>query len=236
MIAAWDPALIASSGTQDAAKQQPAPDEAEARPLEDRLAGDAHRRRRSDLPVPLDTGALGAVTTFVQVDLIRAALFVGMVLSTNTSTSPAGIQAPNDLDSYVYGPFPSGVADTQSPAFAGMRWARYVHSRLLEMLDQSKAADRRSSYPVPGVINRAWGEALALFPPLTATPSVVPSDEGSVVFVWHKGGWDVEIEVDHQEAMVWARNRANPRLESLDGRVADQRDRVTALLKSLSIT
>lgn len=58
--------------------------------------------------------------------------------------------------------------------------------------------------PAPEVIRRARDVAARLLQPGTPTPSVVPSELGEVLFVWHKAGWTVDVEVGAEETSVVA--------------------------------
>lgn len=50
--------------------------------------------------------------------------------------------------------------------------------------------------PQPEAVRRALGEVVRFMGVDTPTPCVVPTLDGGVQFVWHKGGWDVEVEVE----------------------------------------
>jgi hypothetical protein len=86
------------------------------------------------------------------------------------------------------------------------RWFSYVERRMKELADDEEGID---GYPARDqtVINEAWLNAAQLFGPNTPTPSVVPTVQGGIEFVWHKTGWDLELAVDPDETTVWARNR-----------------------------
>jgi len=110
-------------------------------------------------------------------------------------------------------------------------WYTYLVQRLADLaLPDSECV--RVAIP-RSVISRAIDEAVRLFDETTPTPSVVPADdEVGVSFVWHKRGWDIEIDVmtsgsfalwqDQQSSVLW--------YESLDS----ARESVARLLASLS--
>lgn len=105
----------------------------------------------------------------------------------------------------------------------------YVGQRLSQMLVRS--VFEQEPYPGRLVLVRSAMYARALLRAYVPTPSVVPSEEGGVTFVWHKGGWDVEIDVMPSECTVWARNRRTR--ESWSGDIADRWYDVTDLLARL---
>ena len=86
------------------------------------------------------------------------------------------------------------------------RWQAYVKRRLGELEDGlHDFTDLK--IPSTSAIQRARTIAGDTFRFDTPTPSVVPSEEGAVLFVWHKAGWDVEVEVTEIAANVWANRR-----------------------------
>jgi hypothetical protein len=111
------------------------------------------------------------------------------------------------------------------------RWQKYVHQRMQEM---RSGDDDFTELPQPTtfVIDRAWQVATRLLHPDTPTPSVVPSDEGNVVLVWHKARWDLEIEVGPEEVTVWAHNQRTGRMFS--GSLDAQLEKVSSLLDFLA--
>lgn len=88
------------------------------------------------------------------------------------------------------------------------RWYRYVSQRLRE-LQHGEYDFTGFEIPAWEVIERARFLANSLFEPGHPTPSVVPSEEGDVLYIWHKAGWDLEIDVGLEEITIWAHNRRN---------------------------
>jgi hypothetical protein len=86
------------------------------------------------------------------------------------------------------------------------RWHHYVSKRLRELRD-GKYDFTGFRAPSVQVIERAQFLANSFFAPEHPTPSVVPSEEGDVLYVWHKAGWDLEINVGLEEILVWAHDR-----------------------------
>ena len=76
--------------------------------------------------------------------------------------------------------------------------------------------------------------ALRLFRANTPTPSVVPSEDSGVQFVWHKAGWDLELEIGSDGEYVWARNRVSG--ETWHGALTSLLPRVSELLNLLAST
>ena len=86
-------------------------------------------------------------------------------------------------------------------------WLSYVNRRLAEMTLDPDESER--SRLLPNAPSRALLEARRLVPDKIVPPSVIPSDEGGILFVWHKGGWDLEIAVEERETTAWGRDRAS---------------------------
>lgn len=98
------------------------------------------------------------------------------------------------------------------------RWYRYVSVRLRE-LREGKYDFTGFKVPASDVVEHARQVATTLFRPHTPTPSVVPSEDGDVLYIWHKAGWDIEIGVGAEGATVWIQERSTGRewYGSLDG-------------------
>jgi hypothetical protein len=113
------------------------------------------------------------------------------------------------------------------------RWLPYIMSRLGE-LQVVEEPDDEVPTPYPEALNRALPELIRFMRIDTPTPSVVPTYEGGVQFVWHKGGWDVEVEVGPKETLVWAQLRGGGDSwdGSLDDRVGELRNLLTQLATS----
>lgn len=78
----------------------------------------------------------------------------------------------------------------------------YISQRLAEL------RDGRGDYtglkrPTAQTIDRAEKVAQELFDPYIPTPSVVPDEEGNICFVWHKGGFSVELAVTPEKIEFW---------------------------------
>jgi hypothetical protein len=87
------------------------------------------------------------------------------------------------------------------------RWYRYVSKRLREL--QAGEYDFTGfQVPTAEVVELARDVAATLFKPETPTPSVVPSEDGDVLYIWHKAGWDLELDVGLEGVTVWAHDRS----------------------------
>jgi hypothetical protein len=118
---------------------------------------------------------------------------------------------------------------TRSTEQQASRWGNYVARRLNEMRN---APSRRDVYPDENILRRAWRVATTTFEDDTMTPSVVPSSQGGLVFVWHKHGWDAELEIELGEVSVFAYNRRTR--ETWHGALDDLREQFLELLRGLS--
>ncbi len=86
------------------------------------------------------------------------------------------------------------------------RWGAYVEQRLGE-LERGEGDYTELKQPSVATLARARQVAAETLRDTTPTPSVVPDEEGSVLFVWHKNGVDAEITVTEDEASVWVHHR-----------------------------
>jgi hypothetical protein len=90
------------------------------------------------------------------------------------------------------------------------RWGAYVEQRLGEMeRGEGDYTDLRQ--PSAAIIASARKLAAETFRDSTPTPSVVPTAEGGIDFVWAKNGYDVEFAVTEAGAEFWARQRSTGR-------------------------
>lgn len=108
-------------------------------------------------------------------------------------------------------------------------WVAYISRRLKKLADRAPG----EAPPIPSeILAETWKEALRTLPARCPTPSVVPSEEGGVDLVWHKGGWDVEMSIEPDARYIWARNRFTG--EMWDGTLEEHRRKLSGLLDSLS--
>lgn len=106
----------------------------------------------------------------------------------------------------------------------------YVHRRLVQMYERSKL--ELQPYPDEWLIASTWHRAWALIAPGVPTPSVVPSEEGNVSFVWHKNGWDIELEFGLMASEIWASRRDSN--DVLEGTLEETGTELEQLLRNLS--
>ena len=95
------------------------------------------------------------------------------------------------------------------------RWGTYVSQRLGEM-ERGEGDYTGLRQPSAATVAHARKVAAETFRDTTPTPSVVPDDEGAVLFVWRKNGMDVEIAVTEDGASIWAHHRASGQMWSSD--------------------
>lgn len=111
------------------------------------------------------------------------------------------------------------------------RWLTYVIDRLEELNRLLVEPQGEIPVPYPEALGRAFGELTRFMGAYSPTPSVIPTADGSVQYVWHKGGWDVEVEVTTRQTYVWARRRDGQQGwdGNLDDRVRDLQELMTEL-------
>ena len=176
----------------------------------------------------------------------QAAGAAALVIGTNVVPSPTAIQDLRTPYSYVQtaSTSPFAIATDNLVAKIGeqlpsraepfdvriARWNRHVVQRLEEL--RVGAFDFTGlQVPPEHVVNQAWIIASSQFHFDTPPPSVLPSDEGEVLFIWHKSGWDVQINVGSEETTVWAYDRTSG--TELSGLLASRQKELADLLKIL---
>lgn len=88
-------------------------------------------------------------------------------------------------------------------------WLNYVLRRLNDLSRRLEApTPEPAPLPDPTALERALDELRSVLSDDAPTPSVVPTVDAGVQFVWHSGGWDIEIEVLPLHTEVWARNQS----------------------------
>jgi hypothetical protein len=156
---------------------------------------------------------------FPALSRLVAGALLGTAVSTFAWLTPPSVSRVN---------FPASTTVAQIPLFSGIpsassrlldlysvqastdtpveiqqpRWLEYVMARL-DSLETAEAHGR----PTASSIAKARREAFAMLSDRTTSPSVVPSDDMGVMFVWHQSGWDLAITIEDQETFVWAQER-----------------------------
>lgn len=87
------------------------------------------------------------------------------------------------------------------------RWGAYVEQRLGE-LERGEGDYTELRLPSAVTVAHARKAAAEAFRDTTPTPSVVPTADGGIDFVWHKNGYDVEWCITEGDAEFWAHHRA----------------------------
>jgi hypothetical protein len=116
------------------------------------------------------------------------------------------------------------------PVQAKSRWRGYVTARLAK-LSRGEGDFTGLMQPSEEVVERARILAASLFSHNTPTPSVVPGEDGEVLFIWRKSGWEIEIEVGDEGVSVWAHEL--PSGVTYSGSLGELRPTVSALLADL---
>lgn len=80
------------------------------------------------------------------------------------------------------------------------KWIPYVEERLRQIASRSSLP----GYPHRETIGMVSQYIAWLLPPSTPAPSVVPSGDGGIRLIWHKGSWDIDVEVSEEDRSFWA--------------------------------
>jgi hypothetical protein len=99
-------------------------------------------------------------------------------------------------------------ASTLTPWVIAPRWQRYV-SRRLAALRLGAFDFTGLQIPTPWIVDRASIVAKAYLHPDTPPPSVVPTKDGDILFIWRKAGWDLQIEIGSEGTTAWAYHRGS---------------------------
>lgn len=172
------------------------------------------------------------------------------ILTISTSLLPIyviEVPHPHPVSAYQAG-IPSSLSNASSPIIirhigvaesstdtslnVATRWGNYVTRRITELLVGAHDFNGLK-VPVDKTGRHAWDIALELFHPNTPAPSVLPSEDGDILFVWHKAGWDIEISVGSEESEVWAHNRHSG--EEFSGSVEDFSTETSRALANLAV-
>jgi hypothetical protein len=188
------------------------------------------------------TGAAALTQTVATAALVGVVILGGTNLQAQGPVDAFKLQytseypsAANDILATLTGAISIPIESQSTPGLERLtsdsRWHKYVYRRIQEL---KNGEDDFSELPQPAsfVIDRAWQVATRVLHPNTPTPSVVPSEDGNVVFVWHKARWDLEIEVGPEEVTVWAHSRNTG--EMFSGTLDEQAERLSGLLDFLA--
>lgn len=111
------------------------------------------------------------------------------------------------------------------------RWGPYVLSRFAAL--QEEAAAGALAGITTAALERARRMAEDMLPSNSPTPSVIPSGEGNgLCLVWHKGDWDIEVDLVEGDDSVWARNSVSG--ETLYDELSAGRGRLAQILQAIS--
>jgi hypothetical protein len=86
------------------------------------------------------------------------------------------------------------------------RQGPYVARRLGE-LERGEGDYTGLKRPSAATVARAREVAVRTFRDSTPAPSVVPDEDGNVLFIWHRNGIEAEIAAGEDCVSVWAHHR-----------------------------
>jgi hypothetical protein len=84
------------------------------------------------------------------------------------------------------------------------RWLSFLEKRLNSLRSLNAEDLDGTPPPPPSTLHDSFSFAIKYFPRDLPTPSIVPSSEGGVEFIWFKSGWHLEIEITESGVYVWA--------------------------------
>lgn len=120
---------------------------------------------------------------------------------------------------------------TRTVVRAGTSWDSYVVRRLAAL--RAGVDDFTGlKVPSPWIIDRAWGVASSYFRRTTPPPSVVPTEDGDILYVWRKAGWELHIEIGSEGTTAWAYHRQSG--ETWSGSLGERRQEFSNLLDLLA--
>lgn len=122
-------------------------------------------------------------------------------------------------------------AATVMPSVAVPRWQRYIRDRLAAL--RAGAFDFTDlQIPAPWVVDRASRVAQAYLQSDTPPPSVVPTRDGDILFIWRKAGWDLQIEIGSEGTTAWAYHRGSG--TEWSGSLEERQAELSRLLAAIS--
>jgi hypothetical protein len=117
------------------------------------------------------------------------------------------------------------------PVQSTSRWRDYVSLRL-SRLRRGDGDFTGLTQPTEEIVRRARN-VTSLFKANTPTPSVVPSEDGDILFIWQKAGWELEIEVGSEEVSAWLHERSSGAISS--GSLAELWPSISSILARLAL-
>lgn len=112
------------------------------------------------------------------------------------------------------------------------KWIDYLVKRLNELARIDYSWPDELLPPSFELLQGALKEASLFMPTDCPSPSVLPTPEGNVQFVWHKGGRDIEVDFTPTETTVWVRDRTTG--TTWDGALGDRKHELFELLEQIS--
>ena len=103
---------------------------------------------------------------------------------------------------------------------AGIKWNSYV-SRRLAALRVGADDFTGLKVPSPWIVDRAWDVASSYFRRTTPPPSVVPTEDGDILYLWRKAGWELHVEIGSEGTTAWAYHRQSG--ETWSGSLGERR-------------
>jgi hypothetical protein len=177
-----------------------------------------------------------AAVAFVGTNLLLASPYAAGVRDSEPGIQEQRIVYPATIPTAVavsnVSSQPSEITNTAARTVVqdGLRWNSYVARRLTAI---QNGTNDFTGLKIPSlwVVDRAWAVARSYFKSSTPPPSVVPTEDGNILYIWRKSGWELHVEVSSEEATAWAYHRRSG--HSWSGTLTDRHAKFYALLDLL---
>jgi len=104
-------------------------------------------------------------------------------------------------------PAPASIETHDGPA-----WLNRVARRLAACTAPQETEDGTwRTGASPELIRNAVQVLATIVDESSPAPNVIYSADGTIIYSWHSGGWDVEVEVDGEATEAWALERSTGR-------------------------
>ncbi len=162
----------------------------------------------------------------------QVTLLGGTDTTTAFESSPAAFYVPDDP--WISAPLQPRFVNVSGMYGGSIKWMRPLLDRLEAIVELPDDWDGYGS-PAPRVeaLIRCLGVLQQFMQADMALPAVAPTTTGGIQFEWHRGGWDIEVEVfPDLVAVAWGKSVSGQ--EQFYGSIEDVREDLILNLKRIS--